>query len=130
MFVDSSVFVAILADEDDAENLLNRLQHGREATTSGLVMLESAMRMSSKLGVHPLEALTELEALINEAGIEVMAIEAQHGRLAIEAFARFGKGRGHPAQLNLSDCLSYACAKGRGVRLLYKGKDFTHTDLG
>ena len=47
----------------------------------------------------------------------------EDGVAAIEAFARFGKGRGDPAQLNLADCLSYACTKARGVPLLYKGND-------
>jgi ribonuclease VapC len=50
-------------------------------------------------------------------------------RLAVKAFADYGKGRGHPAQLNLADCLSYACARAQGVPLLYKGRDFSHTDL-
>ncbi|TGT30555.1 type II toxin-antitoxin system VapC family toxin, partial [Mesorhizobium sp. M4B.F.Ca.ET.169.01.1.1] len=50
-------------------------------------------------------------------------------KLAIQAFADYGKGRGHPAQLNLADCLSYASAKSRGMSLLYKGNDFSHTDL-
>ncbi|MDN5870288.1 MAG: type II toxin-antitoxin system VapC family toxin [Nitrococcus sp.] len=51
MFIDSSVFVVILLDEDNAEDVLTRLPHGREATTSGLVMLETAIRLSSKLGL-------------------------------------------------------------------------------
>lgn len=51
------------------------------------------------------------------------------GRLAVQAFSDYGKGRGHPAQLNLADCLSYACAKNRKMPLLYKGNDFAHTDL-
>jgi len=48
---------------------------------------------------------------------------------AVKAFADYEKGRRHPAQLNLADCLSYACAKARGVPLLYKGGDFAHADL-
>ena len=47
----------------------------------------------------------------------------------MDAFARYGKGRGHSAQLNLADCLSYACAKRLGANLLYKGDDFAQTDL-
>ena len=47
----------------------------------------------------------------------------------MDAFARYGKGRGHKAQLNLADCLSYACAKRLGAKLLYKGDDFAQTDL-
>lgn len=71
----------------------------------------------------------KLEAFFNDADIRIIPIEAEHATVAIEAFARFGKGRGHPAQLNLADRLSYACAKSRGVPLLYKGNDFSHTDL-
>lgn len=50
--------------------------------------------------------------------------------LALAAFERFGKGSGHPAQLNLGDCFAYAIAKRHGIKLLYKGNDFSQTDLG
>lgn len=130
MFVDSSVFVAILSDEEDAADFLDRIQGAQAPITSALVLLESAMRLSSKLKIDPMRALAEIEALIDEARIEIMPIEAEHGRLAVAAFSAFGKGRSHPARLNLADCLSYACAKSRAVRLLYKGNDFSRTDLG
>jgi ribonuclease VapC len=57
-------------------------------------------------------------------------MDAMTASLAVQAFADYGKGRGHLAQLNLADCLSYACAKAQGVPLLYKGNDFADTDLG
>jgi ribonuclease VapC len=47
--------------------------------------------------------------------------------LAVDCFQRYGKGR-HPARLNLGDCLSYACAKAHGAKLVYKGDDFAQTD--
>jgi ribonuclease VapC len=56
-------------------------------------------------------------------------IEAGDAKLAIQAFSDYGKGRRHPAQFNLAVCPSYACAKGHGSALLYKGDDFSHTDL-
>jgi ribonuclease VapC len=56
-------------------------------------------------------------------------LDRQSARLSVEAFARYGRGRGHPAQLNLADCLSYACAKRHAMPLLYKGNDFSETDL-
>ncbi len=49
-------------------------------------------------------------------------------RAAVDAYADFGKGR-HLAALNMGDCFAYACAKANGAKLLYKGNDFTHTDL-
>jgi len=56
-------------------------------------------------------------------------MDADAARFAVKAFADYGKGRGHPAQLNLADCLSYGCAKAQGVPLLYEGDDFARTDL-
>jgi len=50
-------------------------------------------------------------------------------RRAVEASARYGKGHGHPAQLNVGDCLSYACAIASGAPMLFKGRDFSKTDL-
>lgn len=87
------------------------------------------MRLSSKQRATPENMLAAIEDVMAEAEIVLMPLEAQHARLAVEAFSRFGKGRGHPAQLNLSDCLTYACAKARGVPILYKGEDFSQTDL-
>jgi ribonuclease VapC len=66
----------------------------------------------------------------SESTIKLAPMDAATASLAVKAFADYGKGRGHPAQLNLADCLSYACAKAQGVPLLYKGKDVSHTDLG
>jgi ribonuclease VapC len=87
------------------------------------------MRLTSLLKLPPLLIRERLEAFFIDADIRIIPIEAEHATVAVEAFACFGKGRGHPAQLNLADCLSYACAKRRGVPLLYKGNDFSRTDL-
>jgi len=62
-------------------------------------------------------------------GIIVMPITEADGLTALEAFARYGKGRGHPAQLNMGDCFAYAAAKNAGASLLFKGSDFGHTDI-
>lgn len=129
MFVDTSAFIAILADEEDGLEIAARIYDSRGCTTSALVLLEAVMRLTSKLRIEPREALTRIETFLGEASVVVAAIEPSDLNLAVEAFARFGKGRGHPAQLNLADCLSYACAKSRGVPLLYKGNDFSRTDL-
>ena len=61
--------------------------------------------------------------------VGVVGITPADGDAALEAFARYGKGRGHPAQLNLADCFAYAVAKNQGVALLFKGDDFSRTDL-
>ena len=63
------------------------------------------------------------------AKIEVIPITEEIGRAALDAFERYGKGRGHPAQLNMGDCFAYGAARVLGVPLLYKGDDFASTEL-
>jgi ribonuclease VapC len=63
------------------------------------------------------------------AGIAVAPIEASAAHAALDAFARYGKGTQHPAQLNLGDCFAYAQAKSSGAALLFKGDDFSKTDV-
>lgn len=128
MFVDTSVVVAILSKEEDATYWSERLAMGTGRVTSALVLLEAAMRLSTKLRIEPLVVEAALEAFLQGAEIEIVPIGRNDAGLAIQAFSDYGKGRGHPAQLNLADCLSYACAKSRGVPLLYKGEDFSQTD--
>lgn len=60
--------------------------------------------------------------------VETIPITAEIGSLAVEASRRYGRGR-HKADLNFGDCFAYACARARGVPLLFKGEDFVHTDI-
>jgi len=129
MFVDTSVIVAILSKESDATEFANKIE-AAVCCTSALVILEAAMRLSTKLAIDPVQVERRIQALVAEAEITLAPMDARTASLAVKAFADYGKGRGHPAQLNLADCLSYACAKAQNVPLLYKGKDFSHTDLG
>ncbi|WP_095088605.1 type II toxin-antitoxin system VapC family toxin [Mesorhizobium sophorae] len=129
MFVDTSVVVAILSGERDAGEWSNRIEAAPHRITSPLVVLEAAMRLSTMLAVEPVIAEAAIEAFLREAEIEIVPIDAGDAKLAIQAFSDYAKGRGHPAQLNLADCLSYACAKSHSSALLYKGNDFSHTDL-
>ena len=81
----------------------------------------------------PVEVATEdmrlLVAEIRRQAAEVVPIDADLAVAANDAFARFGKGTGHPARLNFGDCLVHAVAVRRGLPLLFKGDDFGHTDL-
>ena len=77
------------------------------------------------------EALARLwRFLLVENDVQVIPFDAEQARLAISAFEQFGKGMGHKAQLNLTDCAAYALAKSLGVPLLFKGDDFAATDIG
>jgi len=129
MFIDTSVIVAILSQEEDAADLSARIEAAPIRLTSSLVLLEAAMRLSTKLAVHPIAVDMQLQRFLSQARISLAPMDEQTASIAIKAFADYGKGRGHPAQLNLADCLSYACDKSQGVPLLYKGSDFSQTDL-
>ena len=75
------------------------------------------------------EAEMHVGDFLREAGVAVQPIQPETAHVALEAFARYGKGRGHPARLNLGDCFIYAQAKVGGASLLYKGEDFSKTDI-
>ena len=130
MFVDTSAVIAILSGEEDAADFSTRIEEASSTITSALVVLEAVMRLSTKLAIEPIEVEVAVSEFVREAGIEIVPIGSTAAKLAVQAFATYGKGRGHPAQLNLADCLSYACAKEHDVPLLYKGNDFSRTDLG
>lgn len=130
MFVDTSVVVAILSGEADSTELARRIETAPGNITSALVVLEAVMRLSTKLAIAPLEVEAAVAAFLAEARIEIVPIGSAAAGLAVKAFSDYGKGRGHPVQHNLADCLSYACAKEHSVPLLYKGDDFSRTDLG
>ena len=70
-----------------------------------------------------------VDRFLSRPTVRVVAFGLEHYRLAAAAFDRYGKGRGHPAQLNFGDCMAYAVAKARDVPLLYKGDDFAQTDV-
>ena len=130
MFIDTSVIVALLAKEPDAAHYTGLISRAEIRLTSGLVILEASMRLSSMLDVDPVLVEARIQTLLDEAGITIVAIDAGIAKKAVAAFAAYGKGRGHPAQLNLADCMSYACAQAHGVPLLFKGNDFSRTDIG
>ena len=70
-----------------------------------------------------------LDELVDSLGIEIVPVSVEQGRIAREAHRRFGRGSGSPARLNFGDCFAYALAITTGEPLLFKGTDFTHTDL-
>ncbi len=129
MFVDTSVVVAVLAREPEAGEFASKIEHAVTAFTAGHVLLEASMRLSTMLGVSPLEAEAAIHNMFSEAGIDIVPITVEIAHEAVSAFARFGKGRRHDAQLNFGDCLSYACARHHDVPLLFKGRDFAAIDI-
>jgi ribonuclease VapC len=129
MFIDTSAFIAILAGEPASAALATAIEAAESRATSPLVRLETCMRLASKLDVSPEDAQAAFDQTIADAAIEVTPITDAMGREAVAAFSLFGKGRGHPAQLNLADCVVYACAKACQAPLLCTGSDFAKTDI-
>lgn len=128
MFVDASALTAILAGENDAADLLSRIERARTRITSPLAVWETVLAIKRILDLQVSEAHEAVETFLGLAQIEVTAVPAIARNQAIEAYDRYGKSR-HPAALNFGDCFAYACARVAGVPLLYKGDDFPLTDI-
>lgn len=128
MFIDTSAFIAILADDPEAAALVATLERAEHRRTSPLVRLETCAVLATRLDIAPARAQDLFEELLAEADIEVMPITDAVGRIAVDCFESFGKGR-HPARLNIVDCFSYAGARALGEPLLFKGDDFGRTDI-
>lgn len=121
MIVDSSALVAILRDEPEADEF-RELVAANVTSVSAATALETAIVMTR-------DRHHEVDQIIRDAEIYVVPFDVSHVRLAREAYATFGKRTGSKAQLNFGDCMAYALAKATGEPLLFKGDDFTHTDV-
>jgi ribonuclease VapC len=127
--VDASAIVAMLTREPDADALLSALAAADGAETTPIASYEAVLGVSRKRQWSVAEAETHVVDFLRAAGIAVQPIQPETAHLALEAFARYGKGSRHPARLNLGDCFIYAQAKAGGASLLYKGDDFSKTDI-
>jgi ribonuclease VapC len=128
MFLDTSAIVAIICGEPDAAELAVRLSDAPRRFTSPVVRLEASIVLASRLDISPARANALFDEFLEEADLTVVPINDKIGALAVACFESFGKGR-HAARLNLGDCLSYACAKAYRSPLLFKGDDFSRTDI-
>jgi ribonuclease VapC len=128
IFVDTSALIAILAEEPDAPTFAAKIEAEAECISGAHVILETSMRFATISGLTPTMADGQVTNVFREAGIAVVPVDEDVAHVAVAAFERYGKGRGK-ARLNFGDCLSYACAKVHGARLLFKGGDFAQTDI-
>jgi ribonuclease VapC len=129
MFVDASAIVAILTDEPEAAILSNALEGAKSPITSPIAVYEATVAVSRKRSGGVELAQRDVHDLLQEIGVRVVAIAPDEADRALDAFSRYGKGRGHPAQLNMGDCFAYAAAKAHGTSLRFKGDDFSRTDI-
>lgn len=125
MIVDASALIAIVKGEEDAALFEDALAEADRVAIGAPTLVEARLVLTS-LGERGLAALGRV---LEIAGVEVVAFDERHAARAHEAHRLYGRGSGHPARLNYGDCLAYAVASVEQRPLLFKGDDFSHTDL-
>lgn len=125
MVVDTSALLAVLQDEPERRSFNEAIEAADSAALSVASFVETSIVIEAR---HGADGLRALDRFIERAGIVVAAVDLEQGKVARDAFSRFGKGR-HAAALNFGDCFSYALARVLGEPLLFKGEDFARTDV-
>lgn len=125
MIVDTSALVAILFREPEADRYLQIIHDTAQCRISAANFVELSMVVEGQLGA---EGGRQSDALLRRAEIAVEPVTIEQAHLARQAFVDFGKGR-HSAGLNLGDCFAYALSKATEEPLLFKGNDFSKTDI-
>lgn len=124
--VDTSAIVAIAFAEIEREAFTQAIQQTDRALISSVSVVEARMVVHGRRGQR---AVVLVDDLLRLPMFEIVAPSATEMDAAYAAFVAFGKGSGHPAALNFGDVFSYALAKARGLPLLFKGSDFSQTDI-
>jgi ribonuclease VapC len=125
MVLDTSALIALLNVEPESARIALAIESDPTRLISAATVVETGLIIEARYG---LAGGRELDALMLKAGLSIEAVTADQAEIARGAWRRFGKGR-HPAGLNFGDCFSYALAKVTGEPLLFKGDDFTQTDI-
>ena len=126
MIIDTSAVAAILRDEPDADRYVDAIARAPERMISAATYVECAVVVDAN-GDPVLSR--RLDDLLAAAAVTVEPFTPRQAEMARQAYRDFGRGSGHPAALNLGDCFAYALARDTGQALLFKGADFSHTDI-
>jgi len=125
MIIDTSAILAILQDEDERRHFNEVIEAAANIRISTATYVETSIVVESRFGAAGLQ---DLDRFIESAGIELVSVDKKQAQAARVAFSTYGKGR-HPAKLNFGDCFSYAISWVLGEPLLFKGDDFSRTDI-
>jgi ribonuclease VapC len=123
--IDTSALIAILAEEAEASVFQDHIFDAIDARISAVSYYETLLVVERRVDQA---AVAELEIMLREGRIVVVAFDDEQARLAHVAYQRFGKGN-HAAKLNFADCAAYALARHLDAPLLFKGDDFAQTDI-
>jgi ribonuclease VapC len=126
MVIDTSAIYAAIANEPDGAFYRQAIKTASLRLISAVTLLETRIVLFARLGP---DAIVTFDELIERARIVVVPFDRALSETAFDAFRRFGKGQGGPAQLNIVDCAAYALAHARSLPLLFKGNDFRATDV-
>jgi ribonuclease VapC len=125
MMIDASAVLAILLDEKDAQVLARAIENADSCRMSAVNYLEAALVIDN---LGDAVAHREFDRFVRRARIQIEPVTFEQAQIARAAYRDFGKGR-HPARLNLGDCFAYALARLVDEPLLFKGRDFSRTDI-
>ena len=125
MVIDTSALVAILLGEPETEPFAWAIARDARRLISAFTALETGIVIEAKKGEM---GSREFDLLLHQARIEIVPMTPEHFEIARSAWRKYGKGR-HKAGLNIGDCCSYALARCSGEPLLFKGDDFSQTDI-
>jgi ribonuclease VapC len=125
MVIDTSAMIAVLLEEAESAAFVAALEADGTRLLSAVNFVEAGIVLERRVGP---EANRDLLDFIDEAEIEIVPVDLDQANLARHAYTKFGRGN-HPAGLNFGDCFAYALAAARGEPLLYKGDDFSRTDV-
>ena len=126
MVVDTSALIALLLDEPEAEDFRVALEDDEKRLVSAGTLLEAALVIEARKGEA---GGRELDLLLQKASFTVVPVDEEQVAEARRAWRRYGRGR-HDAGLNFGDLFAYALTRTSGEALLFKGHDFTRTDVG
>jgi len=126
MVIDSSALIALLLAEPETAEFVAAIAAASNRLAGAPSYLETAIVISARSGP---EAQEKLDRLLADLSVTIVPFTRDQAVLAIAAYQRYGKGGGHPAGLNFGDCFTYALAKVTGEPVLFKGNDFSQTDL-
>jgi ribonuclease VapC len=126
MVIDTSAIIASLTDEPDAPLYRAALKGADACAMSAFNSFETRIVL---MRAYDVSLIRDFDALLTKLAVRVVPFDTDQVILAQDAYRQFGKGTGHPAQLNLGDCAAYALARQLGQSLLFKGGDFAKTGI-
>ena len=128
IFADASALMAIVAKEPEGGTFADILEGDARPLCSAISVWETVAGMTKNYRMPISVARVRVRLFLEALNFRFVDIGAREFEIAVEAYARFGKGR-HPAALNMGDCFAYACARANQAKLLFKGDDFPKTDI-